>query len=151
MATKKQAKVSKTTRLQQLKKSAAKPAARRSAGRPKTSERPVTPESLEHIANRWLAGWSRRKIAEEIGVDPSVISYHMEKSIKPVWNEKLRRGAEIELAKIDNLERLAWEQMGRKEPIENRETITEGLREGGADLELVQRVTSKLRRHGLIA
>ncbi len=146
MSKKKRSKVSKTTRLQQLKKKPTKRPARRNPGRPKTSERPVTPERLEQIADRWLAGWSHRKIAEEIGVDPSVISYHLEKSIKPAWKEKLHRGAEIELAKIDNLEAIAWGRMDEEAPMESRETVTEALTEGGTDLELVQRMNTNLRR-----
>ena len=66
--------------------------------------------------------------------------------LQPAWKEKLHRGAEIELAKIDHLERLAWGRMDQDEQAEDRATITEELTKDGADGFLVKRMNTSLRR-----
>jgi len=110
------------------------------------NQRKIGPEELDLAERELIRCRSVAPIAKELGVHPSTLQEHVDRHLRPAWRAKLRRGAEVELAKIDYMERIAWERMDRDEPVESRRTLTEGLREGGADLELVQRVNTSLKR-----
>ena len=127
----------------------ARPATRKKTGKPgapKLGERKIGPDELDLIEREIIRGRSVSAVARELDVHPSTVQGHLERQLRPAWQSKLRRGAEVELAKIDHLEAIAWERMDRDEPAESRKTVIEGLREGGADLELVQRMNTSLKR-----
>ena len=128
----------------------------RKPGRPEHAQRPVTPEILERIATLWLKGWSSRKIGREVGIAHSTVGYHLRHTVQPRWRSQSMRPVEEELAKIDNLERTAWEHFESDDLAETREQLEEALLEVAADsknnsLAVVKRATVKIRRFGQTA
>ena len=86
---------------------------KRRPGRPKKVERPVTPEVLEEIGQLWLKGKSNRKIGELLGVAHSTVTHHVEHTIKPLWRNRVQFEASIEIARADEVIRLAFEGYDR--------------------------------------
>ena len=126
---------------------ARKPTKRR-PGRPARDERPIGPDEIERIADLWLCGRSLRRIAEEFGVDPKTISHHLEKHIRPVWRSRMGDRLCEEIAKIDHVERIAWQKFHESESPQTRDRVKSALSEGGADLEVVEQVFTSVKRTG---
>lgn len=82
---------------------------KRKPGRPKKSERPVTPEVLEQIGSLYLRGKSARQIALVIALNESSVRHHLEHTIKPLWRNAIQWDAAIEVARADEVIRLAFE------------------------------------------
>ena len=124
---------------------------KRKRGRPKKNDAAVTPEKLEIIADLWLRGKSYRSIAEEIGVDEKTVRHHLNAKIKPVWREEINSELHVEMAKVAKIEQVAWECFANSQDDETRETVKERLIEATANLELAEKITSKLKREGSTA
>lgn len=81
--------------------------AKRKSGRPRRGKA-VTPEMQEQIARMYLRGSSSQAIAGVLGISRHTVEYHLEHNIRPVWRETLKGALEVELAKVAELERVAW-------------------------------------------
>ena len=127
----------------------------RKPGRPSHAERPINAEVLEQIARLWAKGWSGRKIAKSIGVHETSVRYHLKNTIKPLWRQQVVRPVELELAKIDHLETIAWEHFESDAPSESRENVEEALLEASRGkngaLTVVKKATSTIRKFGQTA
>jgi|TARA_R110000824_G_scaffold41446_6_gene123361 predicted transcriptional regulator len=124
---------------------------KRKRGRPKSTERVVTPEVLEKIGRLWCRGWTYRAIAAEIGVVQSTVIHHMNTTIKPQWKSDLNSDMQNELAKLAEVERVAWACFEASRGDETKEIVKDRLVEETGNLELAERVTSKLKREGSAA
>ena len=127
-------------------KPATQPTKRRRPGRPRRSNRPVSPAKLSKIGGLWLTGHSYTEIGELIGVSRQAVSYHVDKTLKPMWKAGVQRTLGEELAKIRVLEQTGWRQFRSKEPVETHEELRHALSEGGVEGKLVERVTKTVRR-----
>ena len=136
------------TRSAQTKKAqlAKNPAPKRRPGRPRKAERPVSPANLVKIGRLWLTGHSCTEIGELISVSRQAVTYHIHNTLRPMWQAGIQQTLGEELAKIQALEQTAWAQFRSNEPVETHEQLRHVLSEGGADEQLVERVTSKVRR-----
>ena len=109
------------------KRPAKKSVAKRKSGRPAKKDRPITPEILEQIGQRFFTGHSAREIAEKIGVDESTIRHHLEKTLKPMWRDRIKDTVGEVLAEIEAIKRIAWQHFRSEKPCETRESIEEAL------------------------
>ena len=78
------------------------------AGRPKKSERKVTPQVLEEIGGRYLRGNPLSEIAQALELSYTTVRYHLEHSIRPAWKERLQKRLDEELARVAKIEATAW-------------------------------------------
>jgi predicted transcriptional regulator len=124
---------------------------KRKRGRPKKGQPVMTPEKLEIIARSWLRGKSYRAIAAEIGVDHKTVAFYLNSQIKPEWKDELNSELHVEMAKVAQIEQVAWECFGNSQGDETRETVKERLIEETNNLELAEKITSKLKREGSTA
>ena len=124
---------------------------KRKRGRPKKGQPVMTPEKLEVIARSWLRGKSYRAIAAEIGVDHKTVAFYLNSQIKPEWREELNNELHVEMAKVAQIEQVAWECFGSSQDDETRETVKERLIDQTNNLELAEKITSKLKREGSTA
>lgn len=123
---------------------------KRKVGRP----RRLGPTALDEIGKLWLQGYSNIWIGEQYGVDESTIRHHLTNTIKPVLFEQCSQQVDVELLKIDLMERVAWERFESEEPGEIREKGIRGstqrirdlLEKHGVSEQLIERVT--IRRIG---
>jgi hypothetical protein len=118
----------------------------RRVGRPKRSDRVIGPAELVVIARMYLSNTPIAKIAESFGVHHSAIHHHLDHTLRPLWNLSVMHAVEVELAKIDELERIAWIKLEESFVPETTETVKEALSEGGANPELVKRVVKRVNR-----
>lgn len=83
---------------------------------PKTKTRTEREEHLSKVADFYCKGWRQCNIAQELGVDPSQISYDL-RILRGRWERasthKIDRYKAQELAKIDHLEREYWDAWKR--------------------------------------
>jgi hypothetical protein len=82
---------------------------KRGPGRPRKSERPVTPEVLNEIAELWLKGKSSYEIGLAIGVAKNAVDHHLEHVIRPAWRKSLGLEAKILEARSELLIRLFFQ------------------------------------------
>lgn len=102
-------------------------------GRPKGSKKEVqrrVESRLPVIAELYLQGYSQKEIADQLGVSQPTIGKNIQR-IREDWLESSRinfdERAAIELAKLDRLERKAWEGYERscKDEVTNLDRIEE--------------------------
>lgn len=95
----------------------------KSPGRPKKGERVVTPEILQKMSRLFLQGRTRLEIAVEIDVAEGTVSHHLDATIKPLWRNSIQWDAAIEVARADEIIRLAFEGYHRsvRDKLEERE------------------------------
>jgi predicted transcriptional regulator len=122
--------------------------AKRGPGKPRPSERPVTPEKLEEIADKFLEGVPLTQIAEAIGVTRQTIQYHIDATIRPIWQERMRSTLADDLAKVSHLERVAWERFRVSQRPETRRQVKKALVAEGADPQVVERVLTTVTKNG---
>lgn len=87
----------------------------RPRGRPKASEKAVGPGEHAEMASMFLRGKSVRQIAGALNLSRGTVQHHLENHVKPAWRVGMQRMAFYEIAKIDELERYAWEMLERSE------------------------------------
>ncbi len=144
---KKKAKAATKPRTRPGKKKATVKARKTTAKRaPRPKQQKIGPDELEIIEREIIRGRPVAAIARDLKVHHSTVQQQVDTHLRPAWRAKLRRGAEIELAKIDHLEAIAWERMDQVEQAEDRETVTKELTKDGADAVLIKRMNMKLRR-----
>jgi hypothetical protein len=85
------------------------PEKKRGPGKPRHSERPVTPEVLDKISELWLQGKSSRVIGQFIGLSDSTVDHHLNATIKPTWRKAIASDARIEEARADLIIKMAFE------------------------------------------
>ena len=126
-----------------------KPApAKRKPGRPKRAERPIGPAEIAQISELWLRGRTVEDIGHTIGVSRQAISHHLNATIRPLWRDRVAAPLGQELAKIDVLERVAWQQFESQAPCETTEQIKTSLDDAGVDLNVLERVAKAIKRPG---
>jgi DNA-binding transcriptional ArsR family regulator len=125
--------------------------AKRRPGKPKKSERVVSPAVLEEIGDLFLEGVPISQIAKRFEVDPSTIRHHLDTSIRPVWQESMRATLADDLAKVGHIERIAWERFHASQQPETRRQIKRALVEEGADPQIVEKVVTKITKTGEVA
>lgn len=89
------------------------PQKKRKPGRPKKTERPITPEILQEIGRQFLRGKSARQIALAIEVTENAVRHHLERTLKPLWRNSIQFDASIEIARADEVICLAFEGYDR--------------------------------------
>ena len=124
---------------------------KRKRGRPKAKNKVVTPEVLEKIGRLWVRGWTWRAIAAEVGVSSTTVGHHITATIKPQWRKELNSDLHSELAKLAEMERVAWACFEASRGDETKEIVKDRLIEETGNLELAERITSKLKREGSAA
>lgn len=108
---------------------------------------PVAPDQMERIGVLWLQQWSVPRISAVLGVTDATVRYHLENSILPVWQNAMLRNVEIELARVDLIERIAWEQFESSQGTETTESVKTRLaKEDSLDGELIERAVTKTKR-----
>ena len=120
----------------------------RKRGRPKNSERPIGPAELVLIARQHLRHRPNAEIALALGVSERAVEHHLNTTIKPSWRYTLARTQEQELARIDEVERIAWERFEASLAPTTREVVKEVLAKGGTEPQIVERVLTKIDRNG---
>jgi hypothetical protein len=123
-------------------------AKKRKPGRPKKNEKVITPAKQEVIAKMWLRGATMSSIADVLKVDKKTVSYHLKHTIKPMWKEELSTDLGSELAKVSEVERVAWECFEASQGNETKKIVKERLMETTHSMELAERITSNLKREG---
>jgi transposase len=86
---------------------------KRKVGRPKKSERPVTPELVQEMGSLYLRGKSERQIGQIFGLAQSTVQHHLNHTIKPLWRNAVQFEASIEIARAEEVIRLAFEGFDR--------------------------------------
>jgi len=86
------------------------------------------------------------EIADQLGVAESTIRHHLDHNIVPVWRLAVVRIAEIELARIDELERIAWVEFEKGLVPETQETVKQILAANGGNGETIERVIKTINR-----
>lgn len=102
----------------------------RRPGKPTASARVIGEAELVIIARMKLRHRPAPEIAELLGVDEKTVRHHYEHTIRPSFRHVLNRTAEEEMARIDEIERIAWECFDKSLEPQTRETIKTGLIEG---------------------
>jgi predicted transcriptional regulator len=86
-----------------------KKARKRKAGRPKKDEKIIGPAELELINRLWLRMVPMPKIAAQLGVDRTTVRHHIDKHLRPRWENELRSDLARDMAKAAQLEQAAWD------------------------------------------
>ena len=123
----------------------------RKQGRPKASEKAVTPQVLQEISRRWLQGRSVWSIAVELGFDESTVRYHLNTNLRPLWHEEMRSMLDVDLAKVTMIETIAWERFYSTVPGETVEQIEKALTEdkrGRGRLKIVKQAVRSVTKTG---
>ncbi len=116
-------------------------------------KRLIGPLELDQIARMQLQHVSIDQMAVKLGVSPSTIRHHLDTSVKPIWHYGIERLAEEELARIDMIERIAWERLESAEN-DQTETVKDVLAKETVDgqvveyLKTVERATTRGNRSG---
>ncbi len=129
----------------------------RKAGRPK-GKAAMGPEELEKLSRLYLRGFSLTNLAKIFGVSDTTISHHLDQ-FRVRWRDSQKGLLEEELAKVRELERVAWECFElSKEPeirrVVKRTTnakLKNELKRKGADAELVEQSITRTTRIGSTA
>ena len=128
----------------------------RGPGRVPGNQKLIGPEQLEFIARKTCEGVPREWIAQALDISSNTVRYHLDTYIRPVWAENMSRPAAEEIAKIDNLERTAWERFKSDAPSEVREMIESGVMPTSSstrqrNLRVLKKVLATVKRPGLVA
>lgn len=136
---------------------------KRRPGRPKRSQRAVTPEVLEEISLALLHGQSCLATAKRLEIDESTVRHYRDKVLRPQWEAEAQAQRGMQLAKIDRLEAFAWDRlyastkpMRRKQIRQAVADVIKGKRgagkadgtKGDRDLEIVERVMGSVTKIG---
>ena len=122
---------------------------RRRPGRPPRDQRPVTPRVIEGFADMWLSGRTLRQIAAEFGVTRNTVAHHLDRSVRPLWRRRMEDRLSEEIARIDYVERIAWQKFHESEKPQTKRQVKKALvDDGGANLEVVEKVMTKIKRTG---
>jgi hypothetical protein len=131
------------------------PPEKRKAGRPKRKEQPVTPEKIEQIGELWATGHTREEIGTVIGISRQAVDYHIQRTIKPLWEKSVLVSMGEALAEIDALKRVAWRQFRSDGAAETREQITQQVLEEPSSteikLETIEKALTQVKRPGQVA
>lgn len=120
----------------------------RPRGRPRRDSRVIGNAELEKIAELRLRGQSLSAIGKVLGVDGEAIRHHLKATIEPAWRQSSKADASIEIAKINHLEKTAWERWSRSlQPETLRDVRRELESPDGANLYVVKKVLRKMTRH----
>jgi len=130
--------------------------AKRKAGKPKAAERLIGDSELVVIARMKLRHVPYTEIAKAIGVSVATIKHHYEHTIRPSFRHALARTAEEEMARIDEIERIAWDRFDASLNPATKETIKTEMIEGlkgnakakAAKLGTVERSLTKISSNG---
>lgn len=117
---------------------------RRRPGRPRTDERPITPEILERISDMWIRGYSLGEIAKQIHVTKRCVAYHVKRHAVPTIEANINSSAKLEVARLDALQAEAWRAYRDHRPVEKIVETKEAIdRENGK-----VKLRSIIQRHG---
>ena len=143
----------KSRRRSPSKKATTEPASGRGRGRPLGGDTVSTPAVLERIATLKLQGQSTRQIAEALGTTERTVARDLKLHIWPVWREQMGSDLAFEMAKVDHLERVAWECFYADKPAETRRELEESLRDEDdpPSLKLTRRMLKTISRPGAVA
>jgi IS30 family transposase len=117
-------------------------------GKKRQPSRKVTPEVRDKIEEALLKGRPLREIARNLGLAESTIRYHQEHTIEPAWRERSEERRHAEIAKVDLLERIAWERFEKSTRPETRRQIKQAMIDEGADPQIIERVLTTTTRVG---
>ncbi len=87
----------------------AKERVKRGAGRPRAVARAIDPDEIQRIADWRLQGCSLSEIALRLGVHRSTVQHHL-KAIGHEWQVGHNVDRAEQLAKVNLMERVAWER-----------------------------------------
>jgi len=65
---------------------------------------------LQQIAKLWLEGRSLRAIGAIVGMAHTTVAGHLQRTIRPAWQEELVSSRATTLAKIAHIESTAWDR-----------------------------------------
>lgn len=122
------------------KKSSTEKPTGRKPGRQKTV---VTPEMVERIGELWLTGHSLRVIGGLLNIHYKTVEYHLDRTVKPLWEQGINRRKAFELARIDQIERIAWRKFRQSGRPQTKQSIKKQLRRAGADSKLAAKAADK--------
>ncbi|HWA99415.1 MAG TPA: hypothetical protein VG713_13025 [Pirellulales bacterium] len=110
---------------------------------------------IEEVGRMYLQGVSLWSIALKFGVTVHAVEHHLNTKIKPAWRERVGNEAFIEMAKVNLLERIAYEQFARSKRKLTKETIKQELNakaledpEKATDPKIVERALQTIKRDG---
>jgi hypothetical protein len=109
---------------------------KRKPGRPRDLERPLPPERLEELENKWLKGWSHRRLAARFGVTEGAIRHHLRHTVVPAFQETLWHTKQVKLRQLRLITRRAWQEFHSTADSEVIETIKEVLSQKGRKVKL---------------
>lgn len=134
----------------------------RKVGRPKSGRTIIGPADRLEIERLYLQNWSQRDIADHFGVARSTIENQLHRHIRPRWRERAEKVRDEENAKVELLEKIAWERFEEskspkhqsrvewavKNSTVKKETIEKEAVEAGADPQVVKKILTRARRTG---
>ena len=116
--------------------------------RPRATHRRVTPAVWEIFSELYLKGKSVSEVARATGFNRKTVDHHLKQTIMPLWQSAQIVELGIELAKVDLLERVAWEMFSKStEPLE-RQRVKDVLRKNEVDSTVIEQVTTTVNRVG---
>jgi hypothetical protein len=75
------------------------------------NKRRIGPIELERIQTMYLKCASTREMGKVLGCSHTTIGYHLNRTIKPEIKNYLASNKNMDLARVDNLERMAFKDM----------------------------------------
>lgn len=120
--------------------------AQRKAGRPERAERPIGSAELAEISDMFLRGKTHAEIASRLVVSEATVRHHLDNTLKPLWQKKVCDPLREELARINVLERVAWQEFESQASNEMSEQIKTRLLEEGIEMDVVERVIKTISR-----
>lgn len=122
----------------------------RRPGRPTARERVIGPAEIIKIAEWHIQHIPLTEIAERLGVDEATVRHHIRQTIRPQWEQATRRPMGEELARVDLLEKTAWECFHKSTQPATKQKMKEILAEAGDDEagDLIERVVETTFRDG---
>lgn len=101
-----------------------------------------TPEIIEQAGELFLRGDGMRAIAAKLDVT-LVTAKKWVQQCQAVWREKVADTVGVELAKVESLERFAWQQLKKStKPIKSKQ-IEKAAEKAGLSISIVKVVTKK--------
>lgn len=130
---------------------AGKPAKKRPGRKPGRRERsrgPIGPKQQQEIAELWLQCWSYEEIADKLRIAKQTVQHHIAHNIRPQWRVDLTDRFELEAAKIDHLERIAWRHFELSKRPERHKQIEDAInRETKLPEPTLKRLRKVIRRN----
>ena len=78
------------------------------------------PKKLQEMGAKYLRGASMQSLADEYGVAIPTIWRHINRHIRPIWQQSIAAGLDADLARVGQIEAEAWkryEESGEKEDL----------------------------------